>query len=71
MLRNSDAAPMAALLAKCPEEHQDRLRLLWQSELMSKSEVTKRTMLPPMTCGGSSRNGLGDGWEAWRSRALP
>ena len=49
MLPNSDAAPMAALLERCPEEHRDRLRPPWQSELLSASEVTKGTMLPPMT----------------------
>jgi hypothetical protein len=45
-MRDSDAAPMAALLA---EEHRDQLWLRWQSELLLASEVTKGTMLPPMT----------------------
>ena len=49
MLRRSDAGPMTALLAKCPEERRDALRLLWQSELLSATEVSKGTMLAPMT----------------------
>ena len=49
MLGDGNAAPMAALLAGCPEEHRGRLLLLWQSELLSAQEVRKETMLPPMT----------------------
>jgi hypothetical protein len=49
MLLRQEAAPMAALLEACPVEHRGKLKLLWQSELLSAQEVAKRTMLPPMT----------------------